>query len=94
MSCVRRIVDGGLSVREAEKLAQKDLQGDAGSAPSNLEKKSQEKDADTLALERNLSDRLGLKVEVNHKNRGGQLKIDYKSLDQLESLCRILGADM
>ncbi|MAY62603.1 MAG: chromosome partitioning protein ParB [Rhizobiales bacterium] len=90
----RRIVDGGLSVREAEKLAQKDLQGDAGSAPSNLEKKSQEKDADTLALERNLSDRLGLKVEVNHKNRGGQLKIDYKSLDQLESLCRILGADM
>lgn len=90
----RRIVDGGLSVREAEKLAQKDLQGDAGSTPSNLEKKSQEKDADTLALERNLSDRLGLKVEVNHKSRGGQLKIDYKNLDQLESICRILGADM
>ncbi len=89
----KRIVDGGLSVRDAEKLAQRDMQGDAG-APSSLEKKSQEKDPDTLALERNLSDRLGLKVEVNHKARGGQMKIDYKSLDQLESLCRILGADM
>jgi ParB family transcriptional regulator, chromosome partitioning protein len=89
----KRIVDGGLSVRDAEKLAQRDAQGN-DAAPANLEKKSQEKDADTLALERNLSDRLGFKVEVNHKGRGGQMKIEYKSLDQLESLCRILGADM
>jgi ParB family transcriptional regulator, chromosome partitioning protein len=89
----KRIVDGGLSVRDAEKLAQRDMQGDEG-ASGKLEKKSQEKDADTLALERNLSDRLGLKVEVNHKGRGGQMKIDYKSLDQLEALCRVLGADM
>lgn len=89
----KRIVDGGLSVRDAEKLAQRDMQGDEG-ASGKLEKKSQGKDADTLALERNLSDRLGLKVEVNHKGRGGQMKIDYKSLDQLEALCRVLGADM
>ena len=90
----RQIVDGGLSVRDAEKLAQKDAQRAEQGGSEQLEKKSVEKDADTLALERNLTDRLGLKVAVNHKGRGGSLKIDYKSLDQLESLCRILGADL
>jgi len=90
----RQIVDGGLSVRDAEKLAQKDAQRAEQGGSEQLEKKSVEKDADTLALERNLTDRLGLKVAVNHKGRGGSLKIDYKSLDQLESLCRILGADI
>ncbi|TDH37807.1 ParB/RepB/Spo0J family partition protein [Pseudohoeflea suaedae] len=90
----RQIVDGGLSVRDAEKLAQKDAQRAEQGVSEELEKKSVEKDADTLALERNLTDRLGLKVAVSHKGRGGSLKIDYKSLDQLESLCRILGADL
>ncbi|MDP3525083.1 MAG: chromosome partitioning protein ParB, partial [Hoeflea sp.] len=63
--------------------------------PAGLETKSashaEPKDADTLALERSLSDFLGLKVELAHKGQGGQMRIEYKSLEQLDELCRLLG---
>lgn len=89
----RKIADEGLSVRDAEKLAQKDA--DQGDKPQGLETKSgnrsDDKDADTLALERSLSDVLGLKVQLAHKGQGGQLRIEYKSLEQLDELCRLLG---
>jgi ParB family transcriptional regulator, chromosome partitioning protein len=89
----RKIADEGLSVRDAEKLAQKDAEQAAN--PGGLETKSagraDERDADTLALERSLSDVLGLKVQLAHKGQGGQLRIEYKSLEQLDELCRLLG---
>lgn len=89
----RKIAGEGLSVRDAEKLAQKD--SEQGSSPAGMETKSatrpEEKDSDTLALERSLSDVLGLKVQLAHKGQGGQLRIDYKSLEQLDELCRLLG---
>jgi ParB family chromosome partitioning protein len=89
----RKIAGEGLSVRDAEKLAQRDAE--QGSSPAEIETKSanrpEEKDADTLALERSLSDVLGLKVQLAHKGQGGQLRIDYKSLEQLDELCRLLG---
>jgi ParB family chromosome partitioning protein len=85
----RLIVDKGLSVRDAEKLAQAD--GEEAQAPK-LETKQMVKDPDTVALERNLSDVLGLQVELNHKGQTGQVRISYKSLEQLENLCRLLGA--
>lgn len=89
----RKIADEGLSVRDAEKLAQKDA--DQSNRPEGLETKSgnrsDDKDADTIALERSLSDVLGLKVQLAHKGQGGQLRIDYKSLEQLDELCRLLG---
>ena len=49
-----------------------------------------QKDSDTLALERTLSDTLGLDVSINHKASGGQIRISYKSLEQLEEVCRLL----
>ncbi|CAN7284137.1 ParB/RepB/Spo0J family partition protein [Pararhizobium sp. LjRoot238] len=85
----RSIVAKGMSVRDAERLAQNDIraQNDPNyGKPSHKE----EKDADTLALERTLSDSLGLDVTVNHKATGGQLRISYKTLDQLEEICRLL----
>jgi len=89
----RKIAEEGLSVRDAEKLAQKDA--DQANRPEGLETKSgnrvDDKDADTVALERSLSDVLGLKVQLAHKGQGGQLRIDYKSLEQLDELCRLLG---
>ena len=81
----RKIVDDGLSVRAAEKLAR------AGSGRSTARAARRgaapaEKDADTLALERALEDRLGLKVAIEHRGPGGQVAIRYASLEQLDDL--------
>jgi len=83
----RTIVSKGMSVRDAEKLAQNDIK--AQSEPQAPVQKNQ-KDSDTLALERTLSDTLGLDVSINHKASGGQIRISYKSLEQLEEVCRLL----
>ncbi len=80
----RKIVAGGLSVRQAESLAQ-----DPQSQPK-LKSTAPGKDADTLALEKLLSDVTGLKVSINHREKGGELKIAYRTLEQLDDLCRRL----
>jgi ParB family transcriptional regulator, chromosome partitioning protein len=87
VALARTIVSRGLSVRDAERLAQNDIK--AQSAPE-AKTAVPEKDPDTLALERSLSDRLGLEVKVAHKGEGGRLMIAYKSLEQLEEICRLL----
>ena len=82
----KHIVASGMSVRDAERLAQKEGQ------PAAAPKAPAQKDADTLALEKMLSDNLGLKVSINHRGGGGQVRVDYKSLEQLDELCRLLQA--
>ncbi|EJT03781.1 ParB/RepB/Spo0J family partition protein [Rhizobium sp. CCGE 510] len=84
----RTIVAKGMSVRDAEKLAQNNIK--AQSEPQLAAPRRDQKDSDTLALERTLSDALGLDVAINHKTSGGQIKISYKSLEQLEEICRLL----
>lgn len=81
----RRIIEEGLSVRQAEALASAPARSED---PSRPERK--EKDADTLALQKLLSDQTGLKVVINHKERGGEVRIAYRSLEQLDELCRLL----
>jgi ParB family chromosome partitioning protein len=85
-----KIVKGGLSVRAAEALAK------AASAPGRKTAKAQagakKKDADTRALEHDLTMRLGLKVEIDFDGKGGRLSIEYKTLDQLDDLIRKLSA--
>ncbi|GAC1330253.1 MAG: ParB/RepB/Spo0J family partition protein [Beijerinckiaceae bacterium] len=80
----RRIADQGLTVRDVERIAQKE----AGAAP---EQKSdgfrREKDADTRAVEKSLSEALGLIVTIDGRGERGEVRIRYKSLDQLEALC-------
>lgn len=83
----RTIVSKGYSVRDAERIAQNNIRSQGQTV---LETKSAQKDPDTLALERSLSDSLGLDVIVNHKGNGGRLTISYKSLEQLENICRLL----
>ncbi|AOG10780.1 MULTISPECIES: ParB/RepB/Spo0J family partition protein [unclassified Agrobacterium] len=85
----KTIAQKGLSVRDAEKLAQNHIKAQQSPAPVDVR---ESKDSDTIALERSLSDRLGLSVSINHKGGGGQLKINYKTLDQLEEICRLLEA--
>ncbi|HEV7253913.1 MAG TPA: ParB/RepB/Spo0J family partition protein [Mesorhizobium sp.] len=82
----RRIVDDGLSVRQAEALAQ----APAEEATTAGKRPSAEKDADTKALEKLLGDAMGMRVAINHKQRGGELRISYRSLEQLDDLCRRL----
>ena len=85
----RTIIDEGLSVREAEALAQ-----DKGKSAKTATAKKPEKDADTRALEKRLSDALGLSLAINHKPNGsGEVRIKYKDVDQLEALCKRLGVE-
>ena len=79
----RQIVAGGLSVREAEALSQ---QREVAGKKKPMEPVV-ERDADTVALERRLSDALGLSVSLAHSERGGKLEIRYKTLEQLDGLC-------
>lgn len=87
LALARRIVDAGLSVREAEALHQQD--SDSRRDPGVVRERASapSKDADTLALERQLSDALGLSVTLDHKDRGGKLEIRYKTLEQLDAVC-------
>lgn len=79
----QQIVSGGLSVREAEALSQqRDVAGKRKPAEPVASR-----DADTVALERRLSDALGLSVSLAHSERGGKLEIRYKTLEQLDGIC-------
>lgn len=82
----RRIIDEGLSVREAEKFAKgAQISKPKGSASKPSAK--QEKSVDTLALEKEISDLLGMTVTIDMQgNGGGSLKVAYRSLDQLDEL--------
>jgi ParB family chromosome partitioning protein len=48
------------------------------------------KDVDTTALEKLISDHLGMKVTINHTGGGGAMSIRYRDLEQLDELCRRL----
>jgi ParB family chromosome partitioning protein len=50
-------------------------------------------DSDLAALERQLGDMLGLKVEVVHKGQGGTVSLHYSSLDQLDMVCQRLSGE-
>ena len=89
----RQIVRDGLSVRATEVLVKKEAS--AGTETETRARSSstkEEKDADTKALEGDLSASTGMKVSIDHKpgQEGGRLTVQYKSLDELDSLCRML----
>jgi ParB family chromosome partitioning protein len=78
------IVQKGLSVRDAEALARKAAAGPAAA------RAAPRKSADTLALERDLSERLGLQVQIQDKDGKGEVRIRYADLEQLDEVCRRL----
>lgn len=88
MALAQRIVSEGLSVRQAESLVQ------APETKSAIDRRPKdgpkEKDADTTALEKLLSDATGLGVTINHRSGGGELRLAYASLEQLDDICRKL----
>lgn len=76
----KKIIEKNLSVREAEKLARQSGAKYQLKSVSN----AKQKDVDTIALERDLSNLLGLKVTVDGSGQKGVLRIAYDDLDQLD----------
>jgi ParB family chromosome partitioning protein len=83
----RRIVEEGLNVRQAEALAH--VEGVPVRKPHKA-RSNAVKDPDTVALEKRVSDALGLTVSVSHRDPGGTVHIHYRSLDQLDEVMRRL----
>jgi ParB family chromosome partitioning protein len=88
----RQVIDQNLSVRQAEALAKKAGQTSSGQGPRPKAPghTAGGKDADTLALESDLSEALGLTVEIVDREGAGEVRIAYATLEQLDEVCRRL----
>ena len=95
VALAKDVIKKGLSVRETEKLAKAITEG-VGTASSGSKPKTPKtsKDADTVALEGDLSAALGMKVTINHGagQEGGSLTVSYDRLEDLDMLCGLLSA--
>ncbi len=88
LELAKRIVKEDLSVRYVESLFHKN---DLEKKIKNInEKDIKEKDADTIILEKELSLKLGVKLTINDKNNKGNIKIEYRNLDQRENILKKL----
>jgi ParB family chromosome partitioning protein len=87
VALAKRIVDMDLSVRATERLV-KTAEAPAATPP----RRPVEKDADTRALEQDLTANLRLKVTIDHKpgSQSGELRIRYGNLEDLDGLCQLL----
>lgn len=81
----KMVVDRGLTVRDVERIAQ-----NPGPALEQKAHAKAPKDPDTLAVEKALEEVLGLTVSIDHRGEGGEVRIRYKTLEQLDGLCRRL----
>lgn len=83
-AAARKIVESGLTVRDAESISGQDT-------TVRRARRGPTKDADTVALEKALSDAIGLRVTIDHRSSGaGELRVRYLNLEQLDDLCRRL----
>ena len=89
----RQIADKGLSVRQAEELAKRVRPGAGRDMARAVARNQRPVDADLVSLERQLSDMLGLKVQVKHSGKGGTVSLSYSSLDQLDMICQRLSGE-
>ena len=79
-----QIVSRGLSVRQAEDLVRSEDAGKAARARPAPRPTGGRKDPDLRALEADLSALLGVEVEIADRNGAGELRIRYRSLDELD----------
>ncbi|NIE80415.1 ParB/RepB/Spo0J family partition protein [Asaia sp. As-1742] len=80
------VITRGLNVRQTEALARltPKVEQEAAKAP---------RDNELVRLERDLATRLGLKVKIEFNGKGGSLRLDYRSLDQFDTLMRLLSPE-
>ncbi|ABD85862.1 ParB/RepB/Spo0J family partition protein [Rhodopseudomonas palustris] len=89
-AAAQRIVAEGLNVRQAEALAHEE--GVPERAPQKARAGKAAKDPDTLALEKRVSDALGMKISIDDRGGAGAVQIKYRDLDQLDDIVRRLEA--
>jgi len=86
-----QIVARGLNVRQVEAMAREIGQSSAKGRPNGRKSHARaEKNTNMIALEKRISDALGLAVSIDHRARGGVLTIRYRNLDQLDDVLRRL----
>ena len=90
VALAKRIIKDGLTVRYIEKFFEEQNDNNL-----NLKKnfKEKEKDADTTLLEKELSLKLGVKFSINDKNNKGNIKIEYRNIEQREKIINKLKRD-
>ena len=86
-AAARSVIARGLNVRQTEAMAQRSIRPPAA-APARPQA-----DPETAALERDLSARLGLRVQVTFDGKGGSVRIHYQTLDQLDGVIALLTRD-
>jgi ParB family chromosome partitioning protein len=84
------IIARGLNVRQVEALA-REVAGKSAKANKRKALQSSGKSVDTIALEKRLSDALGLVVNVDHRGDDGVVSIRYRNMEQLDDIVRKLG---
>ncbi|MFD1341194.1 ParB/RepB/Spo0J family partition protein [Litorisediminicola beolgyonensis] len=91
VALAQKVVARNLSVRDTEKLA-KESSGETAPRKPRSDQGGIDKDADTRALEADLSAALSMTVRVDHKPgaEAGRVTISYETLEQLDALCGIL----
>lgn len=88
VAVANKVILEGLSVREAEKLVQHKLEPAAAKRTT----KKAGHNRDIVRLQEKVADRLAAKVTIQHGKKGaGKLVIEYKTLDQLDSVLSIMG---
>ena len=93
LKLAQQVIKGGLSVRATEALVKKEISGSTKGTPTETSDEV-DKDADTKALEGDLAANLGMSVSLLHKSgqESGKLTVSYKTLEELDELCRLLSA--
>ena len=88
-SLAEEVVARGLNVRQVESIARESATKN-GKARASRALRRGDKNANLVALEKRISDALGLAVSIDERKRGGVLTIRYRSLDQLDDVLRRL----
>lgn len=82
---VEAIIEKGLSVRDAERWARGDQKKAAKSGAGRNQKTS-----DILSLEQSLQDKTGLRVDIQHRGKGGEIRLKYSDLEEMDRLLNLI----